>query len=56
MLVYHFSDYLELIVGVTLDIGLKGFLHDHLIGEIFHLDLNLEGIPLKDHELILEVV
>lgn len=31
VLVHHFADYLKLIIGVTLDIGLQGFLHDDLI-------------------------
>ncbi len=49
VLVYYLTYYLQLIVCITLNIGLEGFLCNNLIGERLDLYLDLEGISLEDH-------
>ena len=55
MLVDYLTDYLELIVSISLDIGLQSFLAYNLVGSTFNLNLDLERISLEDHKFIPEV-
>ena len=55
MLVDYFPDYLQLIIGISFNIGLQSLLAYDLVGSPFNFDLDLEGISLEDHKFIPEV-
>lgn len=55
MLVYDLAYDLQLVISITVNIGLQGFLSNDLIGETLYLNLDLEGVALQNHELVAEV-
>lgn len=54
--VHNFTDNLELVVTIALDISLESLLGNDFIRQILNLDLDLEGVSLENHQLIFEVV
>jgi hypothetical protein len=53
--VYNFSNDLKLIICISFNVSLQSFLSNDLIRETFNLDLDLERITFKDHQLIPKV-
>lgn len=55
MFIDYLAHNLQLIVSISLNIGLQSLLADDLIGATLNFNLDLEGIALEDHEFVAEV-
>ena len=56
VLVNYLAYYLQLVVRVTLNVGLERFLHNYFVLQVLNFDLNLKWVPFKNHELISKVI
>lgn len=55
MLVDYLANNLQLIICISLNIGLQSLLTNNLIGSTLNFNLDLEGVSLEDHKFVAEV-
>lgn len=53
---HNFTNYLRLVVAIAFNVGLECLLGNQFVRERLHFDLDLEGIALQCHQLVLEIV